>query len=353
MPVECEQRGRRRGPRGDERPGVNRTMAPRPASDRARADRLPREWRLRAREPAAARTSIADGASSSGSSPRRRGRPVAGSGSPRRSIHEVADELGIEPILTPERLRAPESHRGGPRARAGAAGPRRLRPDRARGTARRAHGALNLHPSLLPRHRGATPIPAAILAGDAETGVTLMRMDAGLDTGPIVAQERVAARRHRDDARSSRSGSSWWPTVSSTRHLGPWIRGELDGDAPAGRGRDADAAAASRGRPPRSAKVRRRAGAPGPRLPAVAGLVRRDAGRGGSSSGRRAPRRPAGRRAGTFDERGLGVGDGERLWLHRGAAGRRQAHDLGGVPPRASRRSSAAACIPGSVTDLR
>ena len=53
------------------------------------------------------------------------------------------------------------------------------------------HGALNLHPSLLPRHRGAAPIPAAILAGDAETGVTLMRMDEGLDTGPIVAQRRV------------------------------------------------------------------------------------------------------------------------------------------------------------------
>ena len=45
------------------------------------------------------------------------------------------------------------------------------------------HGALNLHPSLLPRHRGATPIPAAILAGDPETGVSLMRMDEGLDTG--------------------------------------------------------------------------------------------------------------------------------------------------------------------------
>jgi methionyl-tRNA formyltransferase len=54
------------------------------------------------------------------------------------------------------------------------------------------HGALNLHPSLLPRHRGATPVPAAILAGDEETGVSLMRMDAGLDTGPIVAQSRVA-----------------------------------------------------------------------------------------------------------------------------------------------------------------
>jgi len=51
------------------------------------------------------------------------------------------------------------------------------------------HGALNLHPSLLPRWRGASPIPAAILAGDNHTGVTLMRMDAGLDTGPIVAQQ--------------------------------------------------------------------------------------------------------------------------------------------------------------------
>ncbi len=53
------------------------------------------------------------------------------------------------------------------------------------------HGALNLHPSLLPRHRGATPIPAAIAAGDTDTGVSLIRMDAGIDTGPIVAQLRV------------------------------------------------------------------------------------------------------------------------------------------------------------------
>jgi methionyl-tRNA formyltransferase len=50
------------------------------------------------------------------------------------------------------------------------------------------HGALNLHPSLLPRHRGASPIPAAILAGDDRTGVSLMLMDAGLDTGPLIAQ---------------------------------------------------------------------------------------------------------------------------------------------------------------------
>jgi methionyl-tRNA formyltransferase len=49
------------------------------------------------------------------------------------------------------------------------------------------HGILNVHPSLLPRHRGATPIPATILAGDTTTGVTVIRMDEGLDTGPIVA----------------------------------------------------------------------------------------------------------------------------------------------------------------------
>ena len=50
-----------------------------------------------------------------------------------------------------------------------------------------AHGCLNVHTSLLPRWRGAAPIQWAILEGDAETGVTLMRMDAGLDTGGIVA----------------------------------------------------------------------------------------------------------------------------------------------------------------------
>ena len=53
------------------------------------------------------------------------------------------------------------------------------------------HGALNIHPSLLPRHRGAAPVAGAILAGDTVTGVTVMRMDEGLDTGPIVAQSQV------------------------------------------------------------------------------------------------------------------------------------------------------------------
>lgn len=88
------------------------------------------------------------------------------------------------------------------------------------------HGALNLHPSLLPRHRGASPIPAAILAGDRETGVTLMRMDEGLDTGPIVAVER-----------SSLGGTETAPDLEArlaavaadvlARSIGPWLAGAL------------------------------------------------------------------------------------------------------------------------------
>ena len=50
---------------------------------------------------------------------------------------------------------------------------------------------LNVHPSLLPRHRGPSPVTNAILRGDELTGVTIMLMDAGLDTGPILAQEKV------------------------------------------------------------------------------------------------------------------------------------------------------------------
>jgi methionyl-tRNA formyltransferase len=87
-------------------------------------------------------------------------------------------------------------------------------------------GALNLHPSLLPRHRGATPIPAAILAGDAETGVSLMRMDEGLDTGPLIAIERV-----------SLAGDETAPALEArlaivaagllARSLEPWLIGDL------------------------------------------------------------------------------------------------------------------------------
>jgi methionyl-tRNA formyltransferase len=53
------------------------------------------------------------------------------------------------------------------------------------------HGCLNLHPSLLPDWRGAAPINRAIMAGDTETGVSIMRMDEGLDTGPVCLVERI------------------------------------------------------------------------------------------------------------------------------------------------------------------
>ena len=52
-------------------------------------------------------------------------------------------------------------------------------------------GCWNVHASLLPRWRGAAPIQRALLAGDAETGVGLMRMEAGLDTGPVIAEQRT------------------------------------------------------------------------------------------------------------------------------------------------------------------
>lgn len=52
-------------------------------------------------------------------------------------------------------------------------------------------GCLNIHASLLPRWRGAAPIQAAILAGDAESGITIMQMDAGLDTGPVLLRQGV------------------------------------------------------------------------------------------------------------------------------------------------------------------
>jgi len=62
------------------------------------------------------------------------------------------------------------------------------------------HGCLNVHTSLLPKYRGAAPIQRAIASGDAETGVTIMKMDAGLDTGGMVAQRRTPIRPEDDSA---------------------------------------------------------------------------------------------------------------------------------------------------------
>jgi len=53
------------------------------------------------------------------------------------------------------------------------------------------YGCLNIHPSLLPKYRGASPVAAAILSGDEVSGVSIMLMEAGMDTGPVLAQEKV------------------------------------------------------------------------------------------------------------------------------------------------------------------
>ncbi len=55
-----------------------------------------------------------------------------------------------------------------------------------------ARGCLNIHASLLPRWRGAAPVHRAVMAGDAETGVCIMQMDAGLDTGPVLLRKSLA-----------------------------------------------------------------------------------------------------------------------------------------------------------------
>jgi methionyl-tRNA formyltransferase len=103
---------------------------------------------------------------------------------------EIAHELGLD-VFQPESVNGDEAV-----SRIAAAQPRTL--------CVCAYGALikepllseypilNVHPSLLPRWRGAAPIERAILAGDTETGISIMRLTAGLDSGPICSQERVA-----------------------------------------------------------------------------------------------------------------------------------------------------------------
>jgi len=103
-------------------------------------------------------------------------------------VKVLAQQLGIN-VLQPERLRAPEAvdvlRRLAPDLIVVAAYGQILRPEV---LSLPSFGCMNIHASLLPRWRGASPVQHAILAGDNETGVTIMKMDEGLDTGPILAQ---------------------------------------------------------------------------------------------------------------------------------------------------------------------
>jgi len=85
-------------------------------------------------------------------------------------------------------------------------------------------GCLNVHLSLLPRHRGAAPVAAAILAGDEETGVSFMRMDEGLDTGPVYMQVREPVRP--DDTAGALEERL---SLLAARHITPCIVGIAEG----------------------------------------------------------------------------------------------------------------------------
>jgi methionyl-tRNA formyltransferase len=87
-------------------------------------------------------------------------------------------------------------------------------------------GILNLHPSLLPRHRGATPIPAAIAAGDPRLGVTIIRMDEGLDTGPIVTATAWPAT-GRETAPQLEAFAAREAATLLGRTLDRWVAGEI------------------------------------------------------------------------------------------------------------------------------
>ena len=87
-------------------------------------------------------------------------------------------------------------------------------------------GAVNVHPSLLPRYRGASPIVAAIAEGDVETGVALMLMDSGIDTGAVISVERAVVTSE-DTAASLGERLADLGAAQVVRDIPRWIRGEL------------------------------------------------------------------------------------------------------------------------------
>jgi methionyl-tRNA formyltransferase len=88
------------------------------------------------------------------------------------------------------------------------------------------HGCINVHASLLPRWRGASPISAAIAAGDTTTGVTIMLMEAGLDSGPILSQ-RAEPIRDDDTAASLAERLSHLGAALLVETLPHWLMGEI------------------------------------------------------------------------------------------------------------------------------
>ncbi|MCJ2107139.1 methionyl-tRNA formyltransferase [Methylobacterium sp. E-041] len=123
--------------------------------------------------------------------PAKAGRGMALRPSP---VHALADRLGL-PVLTPSTLKDAEAAETFARHRADVAvvvAYGMLLPQAILDAP--SHGCLNLHGSLLPRWRGAAPIHRAVMAGDGMSGVGVMRMEAGLDTGPVALEARIPIR---------------------------------------------------------------------------------------------------------------------------------------------------------------
>ena len=92
-----------------------------------------------------------------------------------------------------------------------------------------AHGCLNLHPSLLPRHRGPSPVATAILEGDRTTGVSLMLLDLGMDTGPVIARREVGLE---DNETTGDLTDRLFELGGEllAECIGGWVRGEMNAE---------------------------------------------------------------------------------------------------------------------------
>lgn len=145
-------------------------------------------------------------------------------------VKTLALELRV-PMMQPEKLRSPEAmeklRAWNPELIVVAAYGQILKPDV---LDMPRFGCLNVHASLLPRWRGAAPINAAILHGDEETGVTIMKMDAGLDTGAMLAKKSIRLTRD-DTAGSVTDALSHLGADSLIDTLPRWIAGEIQPQA--------------------------------------------------------------------------------------------------------------------------
>lgn len=155
--------------------------------------------------------------------PRPAGRGQSLSKSP---VHQFAEIMGI-PVETPESFRETSVIDGLEALKADVAcvvAYGQILPQRALDAPK--DGCLNLHGSLLPRWRGAAPVQRAIMSGDTQTGVQIMQMEKGLDTGDVLLSETVDIRTDDDAAslsdRLSRIGAQMWPRI-----LGAIERGAL------------------------------------------------------------------------------------------------------------------------------